>query len=80
MCVLSMGNALNAGFDQIFNLYSPTTYETGDIIDTLVYRLGLENAKFGPAMAISVFKSIISFALITSSYWIADHFFDYRLF
>lgn len=80
MCVLSMGNALNAGFDQIFNLYSPTTYETGDIIDTFVYRLGLENAKFGPAMAISVFKSFISFALISSSYWIADHFFDYRLF
>ena len=35
MCVLSLGNVLNAGFDQVLNLYSPQVYETGDIIDTL---------------------------------------------
>lgn len=45
MTVLSLGNVLNAGFDQVFNLYSPVVYETGDIIDTMVYRLGLESAK-----------------------------------
>lgn len=37
MATLSLGNVLNAGFDQIFNLYSPLTYSTGDIIDTYVY-------------------------------------------
>ena len=41
MCVLSLGNVLNAGFDQILNLYSPQVYETGDIIDTFIYRIGL---------------------------------------
>ena len=37
---------LNAGFDQIFNLYSASVYSTGDIIDTLVYRLGLVNQQY----------------------------------
>lgn len=42
MTVLALGSVLNAGFDQIFNLYSPIVYETGDIIDTYVYRLGIQ--------------------------------------
>ena len=37
----NLGNVLSAGFDQIFNLYSPAVYEVGDIIDTYVYRAGL---------------------------------------
>ena len=41
LMVLSLGNLLNAGFDQVFNLYSPTVYESGDIIDTFVYRIGM---------------------------------------
>ena len=51
MCVLSLGNVLNAGFDQVLNLYSPQVYETGDIIDTFIYRIGLIDAQFGPATA-----------------------------
>lgn len=80
MMVLSLGNVLNAGFDQVFNLYSPAVYETGDIIDTMVYRLGLENAKYGPASAVGLFKSVISAALISTAYYIAYKFFDYKLF
>lgn len=80
MMVLSIGNVLNAGFDQVFNMYSPVVYETGDIIDTMVYRLGLENAKFGPATAVSILKSAVSFILVSFSYFIAYKFFDYRLF
>lgn len=80
MMVLSLGNVLNAGFDQVFNLYSPVVYETGDIIDTLVYRLGLESAKYGPAAAVSVFKSVISCVLVSGSYLIAYKCFDYKLF
>ena len=80
MMVLSLGNVLNAGFDQIYNLYSPVVYETGDILDTMVYRLGLENAKYGPAAAVGVFKSVVSCALVSGSYYVAIKFFDYRLF
>ena len=78
--VLILGNVLNAGFDQVYNMYSPIVYETGDIIDTMVYRLGLENAKYGPAAAVSIFKSVVSMLFISVSYYVADRFFDYRLF
>ena len=44
MMVLSVGNVLQAGFEQVFNLYSPQVYATGDIIDTYVYRIGVIEA------------------------------------
>jgi putative aldouronate transport system permease protein len=78
--VLNMGNLLNAGFEQVFNLYSAQVYESGDIIDTLVYRLGLEQAKFGPSTAVGLLKSVISLVLISSSYYIAYKKFDYKIF
>ena len=80
MMVLSLGNVLNAGFDQIFNLYSKAVYESGDILDTFVYRLGLIDAQYGPATAVGLFKSIISTMFISVSYWLAYRFADYRIF
>ena len=80
MMVLSLGNVLNAGFDQVYNLYSPIVYESGDIIDTMVYRLGLESAKYGPAAAVGMLKSAVSTLFISVSYYIAYKFFDYKLF
>lgn len=80
MIVLNMGNLLNAGFDQVFNLYSAQVYDSGDIIDTLVYRMGLEQAKFGPSTAVGLLKSVISFILISSAYLIAYKKFDYKVF
>ena len=72
MTILSMGNVLRAGFDQVFNLYSPLVYSTGDIIDTFVYRMGILSAQFGPATAVGLFQSVISFVLIMGGYWLAD--------
>ncbi len=80
LTVLSLGNVLNAGFEQIFNLYSPIVYRTGDIIDTLVYRIGLESYQYSLAAAIGLFKSVVSFLLITASYVLARRFADYRIF
>lgn len=77
---LSLGNVLNAGFDQIFNLYNPLVYRTGDIIDTYVYRMGLENAQFSLATAVGMMKSVISFVLIIVAYKLADKFANYRIF
>lgn len=71
MTVLSLGNILNAGFDQIFNLYSPIVYKTGDIIDTFVYRMAFNQAQFSISTAAGLFKSAISCVLIVSSYHIA---------
>lgn len=80
LMVLSLGNLLNAGFDQIFNLYSPPVYQSGDIIDTFVYRIGLLDAQYGVATAVGLFKSVVSFTLISVSYFFAYKFADYRIF
>lgn len=80
MTVLSMGNILNGGFDQIYNMYSPSVYETGDILDTFVFRLGIENAQYALSTAASLFKSIISLFFVVTSYALADRFAGYRIF
>lgn len=78
--VLSLGNVLNAGFDQIFNLYSVPVYETGDIIDTLVYRVSMQGGQYDFGTAVGLFKSVISMLLISLSYWMADKFAGYEIF
>ena len=65
---------LNAGFDQIYNLYNPLVYSTGDIIDTWVYRAGLENLQYSLATAVGLFKSVISVILIVIGYKLADNY------
>jgi putative aldouronate transport system permease protein len=80
LATLSLGNVLNAGFDQIFNLYSPVTYRTGDIIDTLTYRLGLIDLQYGVASAVGLFKSVTGCILIGISYRLAYKFANYRIF
>lgn len=80
MATLSIGSVLNAGFDQVFNLYSPIVYESGDIIDTFVYRVGMIEAQYGLATAIGVLKSFVSLLLISISYYLAYRFANYRIF
>lgn len=80
MTILALGNVLNAGFDQIFNLYNASVYETGDIIDTLVYRLGMLNRQYSLSTAVGLFKSAISMILILVSYKFADKYAGYRVF
>ncbi|MBP1994259.1 ABC transporter permease [Paenibacillus eucommiae] len=80
MGVLSLGNVLNAGFEQVFILYSPSVYESGDIIDTMLYRVGFLDAQYGVSTAVGLFKSVISTILITTSYWLAYRFANYRIF
>ena len=80
MMVLSLGNVLNAGFDQVYNLYSKQVYSTGDILDTFIYRIGLLDAQFGVATAMGMFKSVVSTVFISISYFCAYKFADYRIF
>ncbi|WP_274650965.1 ABC transporter permease [Paenibacillus humicola] len=80
LAVLSLGNVLNAGFDQIFNLYNPLVYSTGDIIDTWVYRAGLLDLQYELATAVGLLKSVIGLILISISYVLAYRFTNYRIF
>jgi putative aldouronate transport system permease protein len=80
MSILALGNVLNAGFDQIYNLYSPVVHSTGDIIDTYMYRLGIQQAQFSTGAAVGLFKSLISGVLIATSQYLARRFAGYRVF
>lgn len=80
MATLAMGQVLNAGFEQVFNLYNPAVYQSGDIIDTFVYRIGIQEAQYGVATAIGLFKSAVSFLFISCSYYLAYRFANYRIF
>ncbi|MDR1538884.1 MAG: ABC transporter permease subunit [Clostridiales bacterium] len=80
MSVLSMANILNGGFEQIFNMYSPSVYPTGDILDTLVYRLGIQQTKYAVSTAAGLIKSGVSLVFILASYKMADIFAGYRIF
>lgn len=78
--ILGMGNILNAGFDQVFNLYAPVVYDKADIIDTFVYRIGMDELQYSVSTAINLFKSVISLVLITSSFHLAKKYAGYRIF
>ncbi|WP_114382273.1 ABC transporter permease [Paenibacillus prosopidis] len=80
LAILSLGGILDAGFDQVYNLYNPLVYSTGDIIDTFVYRAGLQGLDFSFGTAVGLLKSVVSFILITSGYWLAKKLLGYRIF
>jgi putative aldouronate transport system permease protein len=62
--LLNIGNFLELGFDQIFNLLTPMTYSVGDIIETYVYRAGVLQGQFSVTTAIGLFQSIVGFILL----------------
>ncbi|MEX1030324.1 MAG: ABC transporter permease subunit [Paenibacillaceae bacterium] len=64
MMIFNIGNMMNAGFDQIFNLYNPAVYEVADIIDTYVYRVGLVQMNFSFSTAVGLFKNAIGLILV----------------
>lgn len=64
MLILSCNNIVNAGFDQIFMLYTALVYSVADIIDTYVYRIGIQNADYSFSTAAGLFKSVIAFVMI----------------
>lgn len=80
MSVLSIGGILDAGFDQVFNLYNPLVYSTGDVIDTLVYRMGLLDMNFSLSTAVGLMKSTVAMILIITSYKLADKYAGYKIF
>ena len=65
--LLKLGTILDAGFNQMFMLYSVPVYSVADIIDTWVYRQGLLQFQFALATAVGIFKGVIGFLLVRVS-------------
>jgi len=78
--LLRLGTILDAGFHQMFMLYSASVYSVADIIDTWVYRQGLLNFEFGLATAVGLFKGFIGMILIIASNWMVKKVSDSSLF
>jgi putative aldouronate transport system permease protein len=72
--LLRLGSILDAGFAQIYALYSLPVYNVGDVIDTWVYREGILSAQFGLATAVGLFKGLIGLLLIFSANRVAKRF------
>ena len=70
MFILRLGSVLSAGFDQVLNLYNPKVYNVADIIDTYVYRVGLENFVMDYATAVGLFQNIVGLILVVTSNWV----------
>lgn len=80
MSVMNVANILNAGFDQVYNLYNPMVYDTGDIIDTYVYRMGLIDHQYSFSTAVGLFKSVVGMVLMVSLNELSKKFTDSRIF
>jgi putative aldouronate transport system permease protein len=77
--ILRIGHILDAGFDQIFNLYNPLVYEVADIIDTYVYRSGIVNGKYDFTTAVGLFKNVLGVILILGANKIIKKYSEYAL-
>ena len=68
--ILSMGNILEAGFEQVFVMYNPAVFSVGDILDTYIYRIGLVDGRFSLATAVGLFRSVIAAIMIVLANYI----------
>lgn len=80
MGAMSLTSILSAGFDQIYNLYSPIVYETGDVLDTYVYRIGLVGRQYSFGSAVGLCKSIVGMILIMTANGLTKKFTDRKIF
>lgn len=78
--ILSVPGILNAGFDQIFNLYNERVYKTADVLDTFIYRLGIMDSQYALSTAIGLVKSAIGSILLVGAYRLANKTSDYKVF
>ncbi|MBO9607001.1 MAG: sugar ABC transporter permease [Paenibacillaceae bacterium] len=67
MLVLRLSHILDVGFDQVFMMANAFNSEKADIIDTWVYRVGLQEMQIGLASAVGLFKSAIGLVLVLAA-------------
>ncbi|MGG1516686.1 ABC transporter permease subunit [Paenibacillus oryzisoli] len=80
MFILRVGYVMSAGLDQVINLYNPMVFEVGDILDTYIYRVGIEQFNLSLAAAADVIKGVIGFALVLIANQIAKRMNDSGIF
>ncbi|WP_440190179.1 ABC transporter permease [Anaerocolumna jejuensis] len=74
--LLNIGSFLDLGFDHVYNLLTPLTYSVGDIFDTYVYRVGIQQAQYSFTTAVGLFQSIIGLILVVTFNKLSNKFSD----
>ena len=80
MLILRIGQMLSVGYEKTILMYNPQIYETADIISSFVYRKGLQESDYGYSTAVSLFNSVINFALLVISNGLSRKFTESSLF
>lgn len=80
MLILRIGQLMSVGYEKTILLYNPQIYETADIISSFVYRKGLQEFNYGYSTAVSMFNSVINFALLIISNQISRKYSETSLF
>lgn len=69
--ILDIGGIMKVGFEKVFLMYSPATYEVADVLSTYVYRQGIVNANFSYSSAVDLFNNVISVCFVLAANWFA---------
>jgi len=77
--ILSISSIMYSNFEQTFVLYNPSVYETGDVISTYIYRIGLVGAQFSLTTALGLFNAVINFILLIYANRLARRYSDYSI-
>ena len=64
MVIFAVAGIMNNNFDQIFVLQNPFNIERSEVIDTYIYKVGMQQLQFGMAAAVNIFKSILAIILL----------------
>lgn len=64
LMLLRIGSMMASNMDQVLMLYNPLVYETGDVIDTYVYRQGISKMEYSFSTAVGLFNSAVGFILL----------------
>ncbi len=74
MLIIRIGNILEVSFEMIILLYQPATYETADVVNTFIYRQGLQGGQYDLAAAAGLFNAVVAFILVMSANSISKRF------
>lgn len=76
MTLMSLSNILGNSFEQVLIMYNPAVYDVGDVINTYVYRIGVNNMQYGYASAVGLFNGLVGFLFLTVSNALCRKFLD----
>lgn len=69
--ILAIGNLFNLGFEKVYLMQTDLNLPTSEVINTYVYKTGLQNAQFSYSAAIGLFNSVLNLILLLTFNWVA---------